>query len=898
LDITRQAAQSVVVVVTKASVAVATFVLSHPFLIVGTGAVAYVVYRVFSSDEEAVILYPPPCFQCHASGIDLLSRPRSKEQYFSRKLHVQSSCGRCSHGYFFTYTCIEVFLPGEFVCNGQIGLYTASDQEAVKTKLLNWRMKITSACTVQSEIDYHMQHALLAIGRHACIDDAVACTLFSSLFRRLTSGDRASTWKAVPVEKPAAVATAASSPSSPAPVEPLPATSEPEAVEPVAPSEPEEPAVSAESDTTTETDPPSSTPDAQTVQVTEFVDEDYDDFAFAEGLAGLSKRINELTDDTLRLEYQQGAHVNKFPMLSKHALFADLQGSKANAKLFLPTEVLNLSQLTDIQQGVARAVLDEPIGERTARTRFPQATASTSFLHSNHPSNLVDAEARRNVGVGDCTVFNADVEKHLRKAVFTVKRLQAAAKSYDTLFDILPQKYSVATKEAIITQAIVDEPFRGPKRFSSRVGAFVKSEVSAKEIARAIANHGPGRLTGIARAAYIFEYCLFDVLHGMTIKHRDKKAAISEMLRGMNAKPGIWIENDMSSFEFGISHDLKAAEVSTLKHIIGVVGADGLKKTFEGLMSDRTKCATWTFQFTDALGQFCMLALALPRPMRESGDRITSSGNFYQNLLAWLEFLVDPQHMAAAIESLVENGGTWFIYVSKRDGKKYWAYLAFEGDDTLGKLTEWNRKQAEAFQELSESFFKARGWRAKLRVPTANKDFIRFVSYDAMLSCGRIIVENDVIVMCPEIKRNLKTKSWSTTDAPPAAFAGCVMIYAKVMASEFANLPPMYAFYESLYNDHKVNAVVSTHLVASCREMMIKRLGYVPTAEEAEVVMREWIDGEFPSRTDNASLWYSRLARVSAGEYTTSEWTTMCSLTSLNMHGADLQRLLPASWLS
>ena len=109
---------------------------------------------------------------------------------------------------------------------------------------------------------------------------------------------------------------------------------------------------------------------------------------------------------------------------------------------------------------------------------------------------------------------------------------------------------------------------------------------------------------------------------------------------------------------------------------------------FERVVNDRTKACVWSMRYKDGAGEKRTLRLHMPDVMRESGDRLTSSGNFLQNLIAWMSFLVAPDAVPFAIQSLLGTKGEKLLYTSARDGKKYLAMLLFEGDDTLGRLEE------------------------------------------------------------------------------------------------------------------------------------------------------------------------------------------------------------------
>lgn len=538
---------------------------------------------------------------------------------------------------------------------------------------------------------------------------------------------------------------------------------------------------------------------------------------------------------------------------------------------------------------------DGEVGQRTARPRFPKTSSVKEYLFSNDPENLVSAESLRNQGVGvaDLTddqskVFDQLVDA-LKKHMFTKKRVKTAESYIVRTADVLPKNRTEEQKMQMAIDALNAESDEGVP-FSLLVDAFTKKEVSKKAKPRPIVNHGNARVWGMARTAGVFEDVMFHSVPHACIKEREKHAKMNDLFTGIQACT-YKIENDLTAFEFGIYDRLKQAECDIFKHIMSHLDLDADNAGFCCRVVDsRTQACTWVLRYTDAAGAKCCLKLALPRAMRESGDRVTSSGNFLQNLLAWLTLLVKPGYAERAVQSLMKNKGKCFNYISARDSKEYKAVLAFEGDDTLGALDE--RILIVDNGRLINEFFKAYGWKAKLKVASNDGyDCIQFVGYTALLRDGKVVLEGANVVMFPEIKRILQDKPWSSTDLPDEEFHPSVAVYATCMANEFKYFAPMYAFFAAMRKDHLARGGKVRRNNGILRDVYIKMYGGVGTDEQVlsnVPDLEPLLDG---------SQAYQELARVHAGPFSKEEYASMCGLTTIELHGRDLACLLPRSWL-
>lgn len=535
------------------------------------------------------------------------------------------------------------------------------------------------------------------------------------------------------------------------------------------------------------------------------------------------------------------------------------------------------------------------VGARTARSRFPKTANVKEYLFNNDPENLVSAEAMRNVGVGvadlspeQSKAFDEAVAA-LKKHLFTKKRIQAAERFISKTNDVLPKNRTEEQRMQMQIDALNSESDIGVP-FSLLVDAFNKKEVTKKPKPRPIVNHGNARVWGMAKTAAIFEDIMFHNLPYACIKHAEKGQKMNEIFTNLSGYRDKF-ENDLTAFEFGIYDRLKKAECDIFKHILEQIDTDSDNTGFcHRVVNARDQACTWVLRYTDPAGAKCTLKLNLPRAMRESGDRVTSSGNFLQNLLAWLVLMVKPGKVEAAIQSIVCNKGKMFFYVSARDGRTYKAFLAFEGDDTIGGMDEKILMLDNA--KLCNQFFQDYGWKAKLKVAgNIGDSCVQFVGYTCLLRNGQIMMQGANVVMFPEIKRILQDKPWSSTDIPDVEFHPSVAVYATCMMNEFRYFEPMYNFFAAMRRDQLAKGGEVRRVNGLLRDTYVKMHGEVGTDTEVLSYVPEpepFIDGGDP---------YQDLARVHAGDFSAEEYASSCGITTLEQHGRDLACFLPASWL-
>lgn len=545
------------------------------------------------------------------------------------------------------------------------------------------------------------------------------------------------------------------------------------------------------------------------------------------------------------------------------------------------------------------------IGVRTAHGRFPHMGDNRVFLFNGDPRNLEAAQALRDNGVGN---FDPSIREHksmeralagLEERLFTDNAMRSSLCRYENVCrTAMPKKLSEEQKMQWHLDAMNQAEggrglFLDRPSFSKFIAAFPKSEVSAKNKPRPIANHKEVRLTALAKIAWIFEDVMFHGLEQMSIKHRTKSHVLSDVAKNLSEmQRGKWCENDLTAFEFGISKQLKAAECRILRHIADFVGLEESGSLlFNRVLCDRTESVVWSMTYKDEAGERRTFKLSLPRAMRESGDRLTSSGNFFQNLLAWLSFLVAPEHMDKAIQSLIKTRGKSLFYISARDGEKYLARLVFEGDDTVGRVEEAVWLPAyEGGPSLIDDFFRRWGWKPKLLWKSeTGHDYARVVGYDILLHNNAAVYQGDELVACPEMKRLLNTKQWTTTAVTPEQRKTCTRIFAATLGREFARCEPFWAFCKGVYDANQGGAAVTDEMV---REQFLALYGELPTHGS-----RTLNDMPFPDFEGVKPDEWQALARVTCGEFTDAEWAAASAVPDVNVHGLDLRTHYPASWI-
>jgi len=537
-------------------------------------------------------------------------------------------------------------------------------------------------------------------------------------------------------------------------------------------------------------------------------------------------------------------------------------------------------------------------GFREATTRFPQLTCDPQFLPSNNVQNVISCEdlRRTETGIGKPTQSpqedrNMDLlSDALIKTMFTEKAVKKALEAYTQLSDKFAKKHGQAKRDKMaddLLDCYLDE---------GSLEVFIKKEVSAKSKPRGIVNHGDTRQAMMAKLSFVFEKILFSSVEKASIKGKTKAEAIKQIAVRFSEMQDVinWKENDMTSFDFGITALCKKIENKILKHLSKLIFQED-EVPFEDFtrhMEERGSKCRWTFTYVDESGAKCKFTLYLPVTMRESGDRITSSGNWIQNLAGWVNFLVDPPSYEVFLTFFLKAKGAPVKYKSARDGRFYWVGLAFEGDDTLAAFSE------DLDDGLIEDFFKRRGWLPKLK--TIVSGVATFVGYHVCLLSAKVVLDEagDMLVL-PEINRCLTTKSWTTSVVPEAERPFVECLNAMVMAAHFENCPPMWYLWNAVFSGYgSLGTKALTKWGVQTRAILVdsymKSHGDMPTDA---MLVNFTTETAMPPCKEVSDTWRT-FAEMCAGPCTDAEWCMSSGLTNVDMHGADLACYFPAAWLS
>lgn len=587
-------------------------------------------------------------------------------------------------------------------------------------------------------------------------------------------------------------------------------------------------------------------------------------------------------------------------------------------------------------------------GVKTAQARSPQLTKEKVNLHSKDARNLHAANTLRNVNIGHHAPTPDEAEKLqllkdiLCKKLFSKKNCDHALKEFtDIKQTCFPSKLSAAEKDKWMDGALNEAEgsslsYVRALTYSRTIEAFVKTEVTAGNKPRPIANHKEIRLVALAKVAWVFDHVMFEHLELMSIKHRGKRNVIEQMATFMDEAFSTrgskdyarFVENDFSAFEFGIGEVLKKFESDILMHIATVIGysAADLEVSgllFERVLADRTRACTWKMTCKDEAGATFTYRFEQKRPMRESGDRLTSSGNFLQNLAAWTVYLVEKSSLDAAVDSMLLYQGKKFFYTSARDSKQYVACLYFEGDDTIGRLEElavWTPHYREdkfmidgVLETRSVSmldvewFFKRWGFRSKCDFKTTTGyDFYRFVGYDTLIKDNKPVFvgggRNRRLVMQPDMKRILTTKTWTVQMGTPAQIRFATGVYATTFGSEFCHNDVAHAYFKAMWEasalthdqaDEVRERTYDHHMT----DMVLRVTGNMALEKESQKTVNFWLKNEdFPELQPSIAE-DKILSRLAIGPFTDREWAEGSSMMGFEVHGEDLAGNLPASWV-
>jgi hypothetical protein len=240
--------------------------------------------------------------------------------------------------------------------------------------------------------------------------------------------------------------------------------------------------------------------------------------------------------------------------------------------------------------------------------------------------------------------------------------------------------------------------------------------------------------------------------------------------------------------------------------------------------------------------------------------------------------------------------------------------LYFEGDDTYGATEEkatYEKLTIDGVERYdSEHFFVRWGMAPKIEYKAeTGYDYCRFVGFDSLILDGEFVYEGAGntrrLVMQPDFKRILSTKSWTLQDAPRVALKFATRTYARSYGNDFRHNEPAHAFMQALFDQNELSMferlkLRTLRLQADLIREVAFRVGTVGAPTDLDGILASSLDdelwnAEFPPLL--GSLDSDRhLTRLAVGPFSALEWATACAPPSMDVHGADLANHFPRSW--
>lgn len=352
------------------------------------------------------------------------------------------------------------------------------------------------------------------------------------------------------------------------------------------------------------------------------------------------------------------------------------------------------------------------------------------------------------------------------KFVFTKQRIRAALLTMPLIQELGASKYSPEAIEDAISRCMLLNKMPMPE-------GQTKLEAVAKKgkPPRIIINEGLLNQLATVQIAYVWEKILFDHFKSCSIKHKTRREFMDEMTAQMSSKqtlPGkdgrpeqifdmVGIEIDQTRFDNHqtmVDHTVEGREGFTglLSHekkildriyeCIGSLGID-LWTQYEYRVEGDKKCRN-RLAFRDKPTN-TLWVMVFDRLFRNSGSRITSSGNAFQEVGASLSSMtLNPEHIWT--DRLAPDA---HIYIGL-DNRKIYLRFWVEGDDFAGQS---ERRLKDLEQRILQNFHLL-GLEAKLVFVIGTK------SQPARLEfCGAHMLMIDGLtqkgVWCPDIVRSL-----------------------------------------------------------------------------------------------------------------------------------------------
>lgn len=453
-------------------------------------------------------------------------------------------------------------------------------------------------------------------------------------------------------------------------------------------------------------------------------------------------------------------------------------------------------------------------GERIAERRGPHLGPKPYFF-SNAGDNLIMAkELRDNGDAGPVRV--SEFSELLEKASDSFNRIVLCENQCRNLrvkeaCEEFPKKYTCKERERYVK----DMWYCNAHSLPPKISTSIKSEVVSKEKPRPIQAHNTERLALNCPLLGTYERILKARCGRYTIKGRVKQNILYDMCcaaddlskRGDGGQPIYPLMFDQTAFEFGINDDFKAAEAKMLTKVAELLGSEYAiypDDLVDKCIAERQASIDWVMQCKDGRGFRFKHVIKMLTTMRQSGDRGTSSLNWFANALWVCVSLCLPGSYDEFWREMLKGNHRGHFSFPAWDGMgRITLVLNMEGDDLLG----WSTREDCADRMVKVAH--AVGWKAKdelqpmNKVPVCNEvgqGHVTYVGYHVYtLNNVPCAVDGD-FVMFPELKRFLTTKAWSTTVLDPSERAACEVLNYMVYAQSFKHLKPMADLCRALAN--------------------------------------------------------------------------------------------------
>lgn len=449
-------------------------------------------------------------------------------------------------------------------------------------------------------------------------------------------------------------------------------------------------------------------------------------------------------------------------------------------------------------------------GGRTAERRAPHL-GPPPFFFSASGDNLSMAEHLRNNGdagpvrVPEFAELTDQAAEAFCKIVLSEK--QCCNLRVKEACDELPKKYTCKERERYVK----DMWYLNCHTLPPKISTSIKAEVVSKPKPRPIQAHGTERLALNCPLLGTYERILKARCGRYTIKGRPKQQVLQSICNAavdLGSHHHIFpLMFDQTAFEFGINDTFKAAEVKMLTKVASLLKSEYAiypDDLVDKAIAERKKAVDWVMQCKDGRGFRFKHVIEMVTTMRQSGDRGTSSLNWFANALWVCVSLCRPGCYEEFWRELLAGNHRGYFSFPAWDGMgRVTLVMNLEGDDLLGFST----REDSALRMLEVAH--AVGWKAKdelvpMSAHHVNGDsghgHVTYVGYHIYTKDNVPCVVDGQFVMYPELKRFMTTKAWSTVAMEPKERAACEVLNYSVYAQSFEHLEPVACLCRALAN--------------------------------------------------------------------------------------------------